>query len=281
VIGDVRTELRRASRLIDAPEGSFERLVERRDGARRRRRLATLAVALFVAAVSLGGVTVLLSGLGGRPVRSGSDWEPTRPLSLGPGQYLYLRITSSDLGDGYLRDEETWWGTDGSGEVRNRGTRHDKYPYPSSGRYQPGGFPIWLHGVPSLSTDPGILATQIQEAAYDWEMLLLETPYATPELRASVFEVASSLDGVTVLEDARDPADRPAIALETSERDAGDVSTWRTYFDPGTHQAIAWTFESTRGESAWVLLESGIVDEAGVRPEGAQWLAPPVTEDLG
>jgi hypothetical protein len=50
------------------------------------------------------------------------------------------------------------------------------------------------------------------------------------------------------------------------------------YFDPGTRQALAWTFESTRGGSAWILLESAIVDTAGVAPEPEEWLAPPVEE---
>jgi hypothetical protein len=83
-----------------------------------------------------------------------------------------------------------------------------------------------------------------------------------------------------VIEDVRDPAGRPAVALERSERTGGDVSTWRTYFDPGTHQAIAWTFSSSRGGSAWILLESAIVDAPGDAPEPGQWLAPPTDEDL-
>jgi hypothetical protein len=273
---DVRTELRRAGRSIDVPDGSFERLIERRDRRRRRSRAVTFAVAIGVTAVSVSALAVLLSGLRGGPIRGGSDWQPSRRLAMQPGEYLYLRVTSDEAEDGHVRDEETWWAPDGSGEVRSRSTRTDKYPYPPTGVYDPGTFPIWLHGVSSLSTDPAVLATQLREVTYDWDTLLFETPYATPELRAAVFDVASGLDGVTVIEDARDPAGRPAIALETSERGDGDVSTWRTYFDPGTHQAIAWTFTSSRGGSAWILLESAIVGEAGDLPEPDEWLAPPV-----
>ena len=235
-------------------------------------------MALVVGAGSIGGAAVLLPRVG-ETANDRPGWEPSRPLTLEPGGYFYLRITSDEAEDGHIRDEETWWAPDGSGEVRNRGTRRDKYPYPPSGRYERDAFPIWLHGVPSLSTDPSALAAQLQEATYDWEMLLLETPYATPELRAAIFDVASGLDGVQVIEDERDPAGRPAVVLEWSERQNGDVSTWRTYFDPGTHQALAWTFDSSRGGSAWVLLESAIVDAVGEHPDADDWLFPPTDEE--
>jgi hypothetical protein len=272
-MSDVRTELRRASRLVEAPDGSFER-------ARRRGRVGALALAAAVAAVSLGAIAVLADRLAAGSTDPGSGWEPNRRLAIHPGEYLYLRVTSDEGDDGWVRDVETWWASDGSGEVRNRSTRQDKYPYPPSGAFEPGTFPVWLHGVGSLSTDPEVLATQLREATFDWESLLLETPYSTPELRAAVFDVASGLEGITVLEDARDPAGRAAVALEWSEHVDGEVSTWRTYFDPGTHQPMAWTYSSSRGGSAWVLLESAIVDAAGVRPEGDQWLVPPADGDV-
>jgi hypothetical protein len=275
---DVRTELRRVSRLIDVADGSFERLVERRERVRRRGQIVSFVVAVVVAAGLVGGGTFLLKGIDDAPRDPGTSWTPSRRLALRPGEHFYIRITSDEAEDGHIRDEETWWATDGSGEVRNRGTRQDKYPYPSSGVYEPGAFPIWLRGIPSLSTDPEVLASQLREATFEWETLLLETPYATPQLRAAVFEVVSGLDGVTVTEESRDPAERRAIVLEWSERANGDVSTWRTYFDPGTHQLLAWTFSSSRGGSAWVLLESAIVDAAGEVPEPDEWLVPPVEE---
>jgi hypothetical protein len=274
---DVKTRLREAGRLVSLPDRPFDRLVERRARARRRGRVLSLVVALVIAGGAVGGGLLLLDGIG-RTGEAGTGWQPSRRLALMPGEYLYLRITSDEADDGHVRDEETWWATDGSGEVRNLGTRLDKYPYPPPGRYERGEFPIWLHGVLSLSTDPAVLAEQLREATYDWEMLLFETPYATPELRAAVFEVASGLDGVEVIEEAHDPAGRRAIALETSERDGSFTATWRSYFDPGTHQALAWTFESTRGGSAWILLESAIVDAPGERPDRDEWLVPPVEE---
>jgi hypothetical protein len=261
-------------------------MIERRDRKRRNQRLASFIVAVVVGAGSLGAGGIFLSGLGqDREDVVGSGWQPSRRLALRPGEYFYLRIESSDLGDGQIRDEETWWGANGSGEVRNGGTRQDKYPYPPAGLYEDGDFPIWLELVPSLSTDPALLAAQLREDPWEWGggpeperlwdltgFLLLETPYATPELRAALFEVASDLDGVTLTADVLDPADRPAVSLEFSNEAEG--ATWALYFDPGTHQPIAWTFRSTRGGYVWQVLESGIVDRVGGRPEGEQWLVP-------
>jgi hypothetical protein len=284
---DVRTRLRRASGLVDVPERSYERLVERRDRGRRRQRLATFTVALVVAAGSLGAVAVLLSRLDRAVTGVGSDWEPSRRLELRPGEYLYLHITSDEAEDGQIRDMETWWATDGSGEVRNRSTRQDKYPYPPSGVYRVGTFPTWRSGVSSLSTDPSRLAAQLREdpsagaggpeAERLWDaisFLMLETPYASPELRAASFQVASDLDGVDVNADGVDPVGRHAI--EVSFENVEDGATWTMYFDHGTHQAMAWVYRSTRGGSAWQLIESGIVGEPGARPTAEQRLVPPI-----
>jgi hypothetical protein len=242
---DVRTRLRRASRLIDVPAGSFEHLVERRRRVRRRGRVVSLVVALSVAGGAVGGSLFLLRGIDDRTEHAGTGWQPSRRLALLPGEYLYLRVTSDEAVDGHIRDLETWWASDGSGEVRNRSTRQDKYPYPPSGVYGEDEFPE-SYDVSSLATEPGVLERQLRDGTFEGHIaLLLETPYANPDLRAAVFEVASGIEGVTLIEDVHDPAGRAAIALETSERDGDDTATWRTYFDPGTHQAMAWTFEST------------------------------------
>jgi hypothetical protein len=277
---DMKTELERASGLVDIPDGAFERLAVRRQRADRRQRLAALIVAGVVAAGSLGGLVALMGRLDERSRGAAARWEPGRRLELRPGEYFYLRVTSDEEAvDGWTRDVETWWAPDGSGEVLNRSTRQDKYPYPPSGVYRTGEFPE-PYDVRSLSMDPEILAAQLREGTFEGHIaLLLETPYASPDLRAAVFEVASALEGVRVIEDVRDPAGRSAIALETSERDGSFTATWRTYFDPGTHQPIAWTFDSSRGGSAWILLDSAIVDARGERPGPDEWLVPPAGED--
>jgi hypothetical protein len=281
---DVRTELRRSAGSIGVPDRSFERLVERRDRRRRRTRERTIVVALGMTAVSLSALAILRLGLLGPPAPSGSDRVPTRALGLEPGDYLYLRITSSDLGDGYVRNEETWWGTDGSGEVRNRSTRRDKYPDPPSGSYDSGEFPVG-HDVSSLSITPSVLAEQLRSSAAQqfgnsdpgslWDVIggvLFESPTASPELRAAVFVVAANLDDVRRVDGARDPVGRPAVRLRFSDPDHG---RWDMFFDPGTHQAIAWTFRSNAGGEEWLVIDTAIVDLVGVRPHGDQWLAPP------
>jgi hypothetical protein len=276
---DVRDRLRRASELVAPPDRSFDRMLERRDRNRQRQRLASAAMALAIGAAAVGGGVTLLSQLGRDPHDAvGTGWQPTRRLALRPGEYFYLRVTSDRAIDGHLRDLETWWASDGSGEVRNRSTRQDKYPYPPSGAYGEDEFPE-SYDVSSLATDPEVLESQLRDGTFEGHIaLLLETPYASPELRAAVFDVASGIEGVTLIEDVHDPAGRPAIALETSERDGNDIATWRTYFDPGTHQALAWAFETTRGGSAWILLESAIVGAPGERPDPDEWLVPPIHE---
>jgi hypothetical protein len=286
---DVRDRLRDASELVTLPGRPFDRMVEKRDRKRRSQRLASAAVAFAIAVAAVGGGVILLSRLGEEPHDPvGTGWEPTRPLALRPGEYFYLTVGSVNLGDdGHVRDEETWWGLDGSGEVRNRSTRQDKYPYPPSGIYEEGDFPMWLRHVSALSTDASVLTGQLREDPWDWGggpererlwdltgLLLLETPSATPELRAALFEVASGIDGVTVAEEDADPVGRPAIGLSFSDPTNG--ITWKMYFDPGTHQAMAWSFSSDRGGEGWVILESGIVDAPGARPLGEQWLVPPL-----
>ena len=273
---DVRERLRNTTEFVTLPERPFERLLERRDRRRRTQRLASAAVAFAIAASAVGGGMMLLSRLGQDPHDGlGTGWQPTRRLALQPGEYFYLRIESDEAVDGHVRDVQTWWATDGSGEVRNRSTRQDKYPYPPSGVFGEGEFPE-PYDLSWLSTDPEILAAQLREATFGGDFALPETPYASPEVRAALFDVASTSEGVTVIEDVHDSAGRPAIALETSERDGAFTATWRTYFDPGTHQALAWTFETTRGGSAWILLESAIVAEAGEVPRLDEWLVPPL-----
>jgi hypothetical protein len=272
----VRDRLKRASDLVVPRERPFDRMIERRDRKRRSQRLASAAVAFVIAAAAVGGGMVLLSRLGQDPHDApGTGWQSTRRLELQPGEYFYLRVESDEAEDGWVRDVQTWWATDGSGEVRNRSTRQDKYPYPPSGVYGEGEFPE-PYDLSWLSTDPEVLAAQLREATFGGDFALPETPYASPEVRAALFEVASTSEGVTVIQDVHDSAGRRAIALETSERDGAFTATWRTYFDPGTHQAIAWTYSSSRGGSAWLLLESAIVDEAGALPRPDEWLVPPL-----
>jgi hypothetical protein len=287
---DVRDRLRRASELVTPLDRPFDRLIERRDRNRRSQRLISATLAFGIASAVVGGGVILLSRMGDHvPGAEGTGWRSTKELAMQPGDYFYLRIESSEEEDGHIRDEETWWGIDGSGEVRNRSTRQDKYPYPPSGIYGRGEFPSDFVDLLELSTDASVLADQLRHEPWNrwlgeppspdalWiftRVLLLETPLAPPELRAAVFEMASGIEGVVVMEDDLDPVGRAAIGLRFSDAENG--ATWKMYFDPGTHQALAWTYRSDRGGESWQILESGIVAVSGVRPEGEQWLVPPL-----
>ena len=115
---DVKDRLKNASELVALPDRPFDRMVEKRDRRRRSQRLASAVVAFAIAAAAVGGGLFVLSRLGQDRVNSGGGWHSTKTLALRPGEYSYLKVTSSDLGDGHVRDEETWWARNGSGEVQ-------------------------------------------------------------------------------------------------------------------------------------------------------------------
>jgi hypothetical protein len=268
-------------------------LLQREARKRRHGRVAAATVALVVAFAVIGGALTLLSGLLRERVEPGTGgkgrFDPR--LVLDPGEYFYLGIRSSEATDGWIRDEETWWALDGSGEVRNNNTRQDKYPNPPTGVYGAGEFPAELFarkGVSRLSTDPKRLATQLQaESPYTdilaghpdpertWRvitMLLLDYPNVTPDLRAALFEVAAGLEGVRRTDHVQDPGGRSATALSfTSEQ---DPITWTAYFDLATRQLMAWTSVYEGNRPAWIVLESAVVDAPGVQPTAEERLFP-------
>jgi hypothetical protein len=290
---DVRELLRRATEHVTPPDRAFERMLERRDRKQRHERVVAAAVALVVALAVIGGGLTLLSGLVRERVKHGSDGtsQVDPLLVLHPGEYFYLRIHSSEAADGYIRDEETWWALDDSGEVRNRSTRQDKYPDLPTAVYDSGEFPAELFAgkdVSRLATDPEKLATQLEtESPYTnvlmghpepertWRLvtiLLLDYPNVTPDLRAALFEVAARLETVRRTEHVDDPAGRSATALSfTSEQ---DPVTWTAYFDPATRQLMAWTSVYQDNRPAWIVFESAIVDASGVQPTADEWLFP-------
>jgi hypothetical protein len=285
---DVRQRLRRASEHLTPPDRAFERMLDRRDRKRRHERVAAAAVALVVAFAVIGGGLALLSGLLRERVRPGSDGtgQVDPRLVLDPGEYLYLRIRSSEAADGHIQDQETWWALDGSGEVRNRSTRQDKYPDPPTGVYDAGEFPAELFAgkdVSQLSTDPERLAAQLQtsipadEVHPDPErtmdvvsVLLFGYPNVTPDLRAALFEIAAGLEGIRRIENVEDPVGRTATALSVASTEIR--GTWTYYFDPATRQLMASTWVYEDNPPAVVILDSGIVHASGRRPTGDEWL---------
>jgi hypothetical protein len=287
---EVRERLLRASERVTPPDRAFERMLERGDRKKRQEKIVAAAVALVVAFAVSGGALTLLSGLlrgDVQPASDGADKVDPR-LVLGPGQYVYLKVRSSEAVDGHIRDEETWWALDGSGTVRNDSTRQDKYPTPASGVYAAGRFPVEVD-LSQLSTDPQGLAAQLEavspfadllaegdepEPERQWRVIaaLLDLPNATPELRAALFEVAAALPGVRTTGDVEDPVGRSATAL--SYTNEGEGITWTEYFDPATRQLMSWTSVYEGNRPAWVVYDSAIVGAPGVQPTRDQWLFP-------
>jgi hypothetical protein len=279
-MNDVRQKLRQATDRVGPPDRLFERMVVRRDRRRRRQRVTSAVIAIGVAVVVVGGAVSVLVGLGNHPGQSSGEQDR---LALSPGQYLYLDIRSSRNADGYVRDERTWWALDGSGEVRNTSTRQDKYPTPASGTYAAGTFPMEVD-VSGLSTDPTELVEQLgtgkwadmlvgeAESERLWEIsgILLELPNTPPDLRAALFEMASRLDGITIVPETQDPGGRLAVALVRTN----GPDTRTMYFDPQNHQLMAWTSAHGDGPRYWEVIDSGVVDPAGAAPVGTQWLFP-------
>ncbi len=299
---DVRERLRRASEHLTPSDRAFERLLERRDRKQRHERIAAATIALVVAITVIGGGLTLLSGLIRERVKPGSHGaEQVDPrLILDPGEYFYLKVSSSEAVDGHIRDEETWWALDGSGSVRNNSTRQDKYPTPPSGVYEAGQFPVEAD-LSRLSTDPQRLATQLASVSPFADMLaceselacepeperiwrvigtlLLDFPNATPDLRAALFEVAAGLPGVRTTEHVEDPVGRSATTLSFTNPD--ERITWTDYFDPATRQLMSWTSVYEDNRPAWVVFESAIVVASGVQPADDEWLFPQPSLPVG
>jgi hypothetical protein len=286
-MNDLTTRLRRTAEDVPVPTDPFDRLLRRRDRKRRRDRIAAAAVAGLVALAALGGTLALLRGIGtdGRSSPASGDGVGGS-LTLQPGQYFYLKGTALEGGDGSLIEQETWWATDGSGELRFETDRPDKYiPWPPEGIYQEGAFPV--EDLSSLSADPVVLEEQLRERADGdsppalWEaivdLLYFERfPNVVPEVRAALFEVAAGLEGVTRDDGAEDPVGRDAISLGLTDHEGYD---WELFFDPDTHQLMA---RKVSWDGSWdgigdslTIFDSAIVESPGAEPSDDQRLFPP------
>jgi hypothetical protein len=191
--------------------------------------------------------------------------------------------------------EETWWAPDGSGELRFRTDRPDKYvPHPPVGVYGKGGFPLLSQqDLSELSTDPAILAEQVRERADRdgvsmWRVVLRlldaeVSPQALPELRAALFEVAARFDGVVRDDGVQDPVGRDAMALafvDKGECDHGQCPHWVLFFSPGTHQLMAESVGFSEEPVPFRVIESAIVDSNGAEPADEQLLFPRASRQL-
>lgn len=259
---NVRDELQRVQRLAPRVEPDLERLRRRRDRHARAGRVGTVALALVIGFGAVGAGWFAFQGEGGDSTARIADGAGVNPpaadLTLGGGEYYYVRIASSATAptiDGAAQQTsaryETWWATDDSGRLHNiAGHWYDEGVYPA------GGFVSDSGDVTDLSTDPVQLEAQLRvrvepdgsspEPYADWggpiewglirsirELLL--TPDVTPMQKAALVQVAANLDGVTVDDRALDPQGRAAILLSTHTEDKR--TEW--WFDPSSDQLLA------------------------------------------
>jgi hypothetical protein len=262
--------LRRASLMVRPLEEPLEGLHRRKTAKRNRQRFLATTLALLMVAGVVAVAMAVVAGLRGgdqRLASGGLELSPqvARSLEVMPGQYFYLReiVVSGSGGDGSLTDQQIWWAPNGSGELRFRTNRPDKYvPYPHEGVYGEGQFPLpYQNDLSQLSTDPRILLEQLRERSGEeggspapefasggegqsdtgrmWRAIrgLLEYPNALPKLRAALFEVAAGLPEATRDDGVEDPFGRDAIALEL--RNDGEGGHWMLFFDPSTHQLMS------------------------------------------
>lgn len=253
-MSDMKEMLEHARRSAPAPHGGIEELRRRQERRAARAKVGTIALALILGLGAIGG-TLLAFGGGRAPANdaaSGGDGSaiggPTVDLSIPPGGYYYQRISGM---------YETWWASDGSGQVADLGYGVDK-------TYGPGELTLDSGPVSYLSTDPVELEAQMrarvepggaspepyrdwtsspvpgQEGPITWGLVrsigeLLDEPDVTPAQKAALFQVAAGLDGMQVTQDTTDPAGRPAILLSIETEYA--LHEW--WFDPQSEQLLA------------------------------------------
>jgi hypothetical protein len=295
--------LRKASREVRPPDDPLRRLRRREVTKRRSERLAAVGLAAVLLVAAVGGSLLALGRVWSGHDQEGtsSGWTPDRALGVRPGQYFYLKGSTLGIGDGSRNEQETWWAPDGSGELRFRTNRPDKYvPYPPEGVYGKGEFPLpYQDDLSSLSTDPRILDVQLRERADRsgdtlWRTILIildpeRSPTVLPEVRAAVFEVAAGQEGVSRSDHIEDPVGRDAISLKLTEMapgvdDSGNPRKspmhWAWFFDPGTHQLMAEAVGFDAPPQPFLILESAIVNSRGAEPIDDQLLFPRPTRPL-
>ena len=214
--------------------------------------------------------------------RSRRRKQPAAPAPE-PGQFVYTKSTSVNIGmwapgGGHEAfsvtqpvTREAWIGPDGSGRLlQTNGTA--AFPTPADeAAWKAAGSPDLRDGATSddafaagglsfvdlsgLPTDPDALLQVIEDRTIvggppgDAETFtligdLLRETYASPALRAALYEVAAGLPGVELIGNVRDASGRPGVAVAYEH----DGARNELIFDP---------------ETAVMLGESSVVTEAG------------------
>jgi hypothetical protein len=221
------------------------------------------------------------------------------------GQFVYTKSTRVNVGMRALGDgheafsvtqpltREAWIGLDGAGRLmETRGTASfptaaDEAAWKDAGSpdlgngttsdesFEAGG--LWFVDLSGLPTDPDALLGVIEERRIvvgppgDAETFmligdLLRETYASPALRAALYEVAAGLPGVELVGNVRDASGRPGVAVAYGH----DGTRSELTFDPETADMLGEGTVVTDGGtmglpvgtvlSSAVYLASGVVD---------------------
>jgi hypothetical protein len=245
-------------------------------------------------------------------VRYLCDKEPTCPPSPEPDpspsgglSYYKLREAFHDYRGWVSAEIEQWVARDGSGRVRKVQLRpgdefvgaRDEEKWGERGRVSderfgagelPGpGIEGCLPPANELPAASDRLAGVFGKAraqcaeqvplnakSFEYAASVLLDAGASPELRAALHELVTEIDGVELIDDARDPLGRPATAVALDFDYGGPPERYELFFDPETSQPLAFT-EKLREPQDWVdglllryrvLVESGPVTSIESRP---------------
>lgn len=280
-----RDLLERVRTHVPPPADALERLYERRDAKVRRSRMAAAILGLAATAAIVGILVMWASNThGDSSVIGPAGEEPAVPFVAEPGQYYYVRFAWYELsaGDAGPIVAEIWYGPDDSGRrvVERPGE-------PSDQRFDAGEFPAQF--LPDLSTDPGVVLTQLIERGspegaspnpiptsspgrtqettsllrtLEDLLTLGSDAFLTPEQTVAVFEAAQTIGDVTVTPDVTDPLGRTAVRLSfVIDYNQGDGSTVEWYFEPTTGQFMG---EVWVDGSSGRALRANLIESAGI-----------------
>jgi hypothetical protein len=164
---------------------------------------------------------------------------------------------------------ESWIGPDGSGRILNTPgrvtfpTQRDRAAWVAAGapslewvvdgdgefdHFGPG--ELTFADYAALPTDPEGLLELIESReliggpAGDWETFvivgdLLRETYATPKVRAALYQVAAELPGVELVGRVVDPAGRPGMAVAYTNPSSDARSRYELIFDPVTAELLS------------------------------------------
>jgi hypothetical protein len=232
-------------------------------------------------------------------------WPEPDPSPSGGLAYYKLREAFHDYRGWVPSEIEQWAARDGSGRVRTVQLRpgdefvgaRDAEKWGERGRVsddrfgrgeaRPLGYEGCLPPTHELPADPDRLAAvfgkvraqcaeqvPLNAKSFEFAASVLLNAGASPELRAALYELVTRVDGVELIDDARDPLGRPATAAALDVDYGGRPERYVLFFDPETSQPLGFV-EKLREPQDWmeglllsyrVVLDSGHVKSIESRP---------------